>query len=259
MSRKINQLLNNWPRGTVYASSWLRQKGIGSDLVQNYKRRNWVYALGDNAVARVGDKVTWEGGVYALQKQLGLKVHVGGKTALEMSGYAHFLPLGKPPVYLFGEPGTRLPQWFRKYDWGHPVHLVATALFPEKDQPGLTEKSQGEFSLTVASPERAIMEALSLVPQNQSFEESGLLMEGMTTFRPKLVQTLLMSCRSIKVKRLFMYLAEKLNHSWVKRLDLSKVDFGKGKRMIESGGSFDPKYQISVPLLNDERQRTVEA
>lgn len=254
MSRKINQLLNNWPRGTVYASSWLRQQGIGSDLIQSYKRRNWLYALGDNAVARVGDKVSWEGGVYALQKQLGLKVHVGGKTALEMSGYAHFIPMGKTPVFLFGIPGSRLPQWFQKYEWGHPIHLVATALFTDR-MAGLTEKSQGEFTLTLASPERAIMEALSLVPQNQSFEEAGLLMGSMTTLRPKFVQTLLMSCRSIKVKRLFMHLAEKLHHPWVKKLDLSKVDFGKGKRKIDSGGHFDPKYQISVPRLNDDPEK----
>ncbi len=91
------------------------------------------------------------------------------------------------------------------------------------------------------------MEVLYLVPANESFEEAGLLMEGLTTLRPRLVQALLTQCRSVKVKRLFMFLAEACNHAWVKKLDLSKVDFGKGKRMIVKGGRFDAKYNITVP------------
>ena len=56
-----------------------------------------------NSGARAGDRVDWIGGVYALQQQLRLPIHIGGKTALEMQGYAHFLPLGKGQfVWLFG-------------------------------------------------------------------------------------------------------------------------------------------------------------
>ncbi|MCP4403625.1 MAG: hypothetical protein GY801_40760 [bacterium] len=41
--------------------------------------------------------VDWTGAVYALQAQLSLNVHVGGKTALEIKGYAHYLSdLPKP-------------------------------------------------------------------------------------------------------------------------------------------------------------------
>jgi hypothetical protein len=75
-------------------------------------------------------------------------------------------------------------------------------------------------------------------------------MESLTTLRPGLVQSLLEQCRSVKVKRLFMFLAEHHNHAWVERLDLSKVDFGKGKRMIVKGGRFDAKYRITVPERN---------
>ena len=33
-----------------------------------------------------------------------------------------------------------------------------------------------------------------------------------------------------------MYLAEDCHHAWVQKLDLSRVDFGKGKRMLVKGG-----------------------
>ena len=60
-------------------------------------------------------------------------------------------------------------------------------------------------------------------------------MEGLKTLRPDLVTVLLANCNSIKVKHLFMYLAEEENHLWLPRVDLSEVDFGKGKRVIGEG------------------------
>ena len=68
-----------------------------------------------------------------------------------------------------------------------------------------------------------------------------------------MVQSLLVICRSIKVKRLFMYMAEKQEHSWVSELEPSRIDFGKGKRMIVPNGRYDRKYGITVPKdFNEE-------
>ena len=50
------------------------------------------------------------------------------------------------------------------------------------------------------------------------------------------------------MKRVFLYLAEKLNYDYFKRLDLSKIDLGKGKRqVILQNSQYDKKYQITVP------------
>jgi hypothetical protein len=57
-----------------------------------------------------------------------------------------------------------------------------------------------------------------------------------------------MACNSIKVKRLFLYLAEGHGHPWFERLDLNALDLGKGNRSIVVGGRLDPKYQITVPV-----------
>jgi hypothetical protein len=113
---------------------------------------------------------------------------------------------------------------------------------------GLTQKDLGSYAVTISTPERAIMEVMYSLPREASFEEVALLMEGLTTLRPRMLQVLLEQCRSVKVKRLFMYLAEDCNHAWVQKLDVSKVDFGKGKRMIVKGGRFNSKYNITVPI-----------
>jgi hypothetical protein len=245
---KINRLLTDWSRGTVAVQSWLSDRGVYRQLVEVYHKTGWLNRIGRGAFTRMDDRVDWTGGLYAIQEQMRLKIHAGGKTALQMHGYAHFLPLGKGgAVSLFGPPGEKLPAWFRKYDWGANIQYMTTGLFSDQTNVGLTKKETGSYVVTVSSPERAIMEVVFLVPQKESFEEATLLMEGLRNLRPRLVQNLLEQCQSVKVKRLFMLLAENCNHPWVKKLDLSRVHFGKGKRSIVKGGRLDPKYNITVP------------
>ncbi|OGR51315.1 MAG: hypothetical protein A3I11_07260 [Elusimicrobia bacterium RIFCSPLOWO2_02_FULL_39_32] len=246
-TNKLNHLLTNWPNGTVTVSSWLKDQGYSNPLLSKYKKSSWMESLGHDANVRPNDKVNWTGGLYAIQEQLHLPIHAGGKTALQLHGYAHFLPIGKGvTVTLFGPTGVKLPSWFLQHDWQVKVHYTMTKIFPAGDL-GLVRKEMGSFSIKVSSPERAMMEVLHLVPLKESYDEAKLLMEGLTTLRPTLVQDLLEECGSIKVKRLFMHLAEELNLPWAKKLDIKKVNFGKGKRVIRKGGHFDPKYNISIP------------
>lgn len=190
----------------------------------------------------------WTGGLYALQSQLGIPVHVGGKTALEMQGYGHFVPAGEGgAVYLFGDPGTRLPVWFLRHAWGVRLVFTTGALFPWNPKAGLAEKPLGDYSIGLSAPEQAMLELLVRVSDGDSLEEARLLMEGLTGLRPSLVQGLLESCRSVKAKRLFLFLAELCGHSWIEKLDVLKVDLGKGKRSVVKEGCLDSRYQITVP------------
>ena len=116
---------------------------------------------------------------------------------------------------------------------------------------GLTTKQIGEYEIVLSTRERAMMEYLDLVPELESYSQAIYLMEGLKTLRPNAVQELLEKCRSIKVKRLFMHLAEESNHAWVNYVSLSKVNFGSGKRVISGGGKFHSKYNLSVPEVRE--------
>jgi hypothetical protein len=70
--------------------------------------------------------------------------------------------------------------------------------------------------------------------------------------RSQVVQLLLEKCCLVKVKRLFLHLAEKCQHNWLAELDLNRIDLGHGKRKIGAGGIYDAKYQLSVPKLTTE-------
>ncbi|MBI3900003.1 MAG: type IV toxin-antitoxin system AbiEi family antitoxin [Gammaproteobacteria bacterium] len=253
-SSKINQLLKKWSAGTVATLRWLEQQGVYQQLAHEYEKTSWLQRIGQGAYIKSADKVEWLGGLFALQEQLGLPIHVGGKTALQMQGYAHFLSLGKgATVSLFGLPNAKLPAWFKRYRWGVKLRYTTTSLFAGKPVVGLTTQDTGTFAIRVSTPERAMMEMLYAVPKEETYEEARLLMEGLTTLRPRLVQTLLERCASVKTKRLFMVLAESSGHAWVKKVDLSKVDFGAGKRMLVRGWRFDSKYNISVPETEPRR------
>lgn len=73
------------------------------------------------------------------------------------------------------------------------------------------------------------------------------LIEGMMTLRPELIRNLLKSCRSVKVKRLFLFMAENNKLPWYEKLDVSKVDLGSCKRTMVKNEKLDNKYKITVP------------
>ncbi len=104
----------------------------------------------------------------------------------------------------------------------------------------------------MSSAERAIMEQIQLAGTNDDIDHVLQLMEGLTTLRPGVVQYLLENCRSIKVKRVFLWSAEKTGHEWFQRLELSRIKLGNGKRQIYKGGRFNRKYGITVPGQDNE-------
>ena len=91
------------------------------------------------------------------------------------------------------------------------------------------------------------MECLSQCPDRFSLMEGYEVMENLLSLRPAAVQTLLEQCKSIKVKRLFLYFAEKVGHRWFEDLYTSKVGLGRGVRRLVPNGRYAPKYELMLP------------
>lgn len=245
---KINQLLQQWSRGTVATNPWLESQGVSSDLARWYVRTGWLRRIGPGAYAQAGDTINWMGGIHALQSQLGMSVHAGAKSALELQGRAHYVPLGsRKRVILISDVPETLPTWFRKHSWEEQIEHHSLKLFERTPPESLRQIDGGSFKIAVSSPERAIMEEMRLVRTNDDIEHSIQLLENLLTLRPNIVQPLLEACTSIKAKRLFLWGAERIGHRWFDSLAPGNVDLGAGKRQLYKGGAFDPKYRITVP------------
>ena len=252
---KLNHLVTAIPPGVVLTLPWLAPQGVSAKPPWGDVKSHWLDRVGEGAYQKPGDTVTWMGALSALQHQLQLPLHIGGRTALELLGQTHFIPLGGiQQVILFATTNVRVPRWFcDSNSWKIKLLINKTTLFSEHDSTlGLINKTIDGINVKLATPERAAIEIAALVPHKQHFDEAAKLIEALSQLRPSLLQSLLERCNSIKAKRLLLYFADKFQHPWLAKLDLTKVDLGKGKRMIGQGGCYDAKYQISVPKIEEE-------
>jgi hypothetical protein len=269
---KLNQLERTLPEGLLVDAAWMERHGYSTSLRSQYVAAGWLVQPVRGTYKRPLGELTWQKVIVSLQTLLGHVLLVGGRTALELQGYGHYLASEGPQViHLYGPeppPGWlfKLPlrQEFRFHREGtlfkaDPVHKGITSLswnLP-RDRGQSTEGLRSspyellwgpsDWPLTLSSPERAYLEMLDELPQHESFEVADRMMEGLTTLRPGRLQRVLADCRSVKVKRLFFYFADRHRHSWLKHLDKDAIDLGTGKRMLVRGGKLDPKYLITVP------------
>jgi hypothetical protein len=240
---KINSLLQKFPSGALYFGSWLNENGISYSLQRHYRNAQWLKAIDKGVMYRTGEKPTLFSALSCFNSQLGKKFHIGAMSALEMRGFAHYVPLGRQTIVVYCPHGEWFPKWFSKYDWG--VEILTK--YSEFSKNGITTVDENNFEVAVSSPERAFLESLDLAPKQYNLTDLYQIMEMLNGLRPDLLQTLLEECKSIKVKRLFLYMAEKAGHSWFGNLDLTKIDLGRGKRAIVKNGVYVSKYQITIP------------
>lgn len=253
-SSKIQKLLKELPNNTVATTSWLVKQGISAQLRKRYEGSGWLKSIGYGAYSKLDDEPDVFGGIYALQYQLQLHVHVGALSALDIKDGAHFVPKNpdKRPVYLFSHSRYRqvqLPKWFIT---NFPMSIkYDRRLFD--DLTGVEKHNMNDFSIRASSTERALFEMLSLVPKVVSFEHASLLFEGKEYLRAELVQKLLESCRIDVLKRLYLYFIEAHNLSVRKKLKMNKINLGRGLRVIAGGKCYSEKYDLMLPkLIQDE-------
>lgn len=250
--RSLNQLLATYPPGALLPTRWLTSHGYADNLLPKYVAGGWLASAGRGVYCRTGAEPTWGEAVHALQHLLGLPLHVGGLSALDLAGFAHFLRPGGKPVFVYGP--KRPPPWAAGVVPDHPLMWRADRLFQfpldasDAERALVEVRPDGErHALRFASEERAFLELLDETPHRARVHEADAILAGLVRLRPARLQALLASCTSYKVKRLFLALAHRHHHPWLKHLDLGAIDLGRGKRVLVPGGKLDPRFQITLP------------
>lgn len=267
---KLNQLERFLPEGLLVDAAWLEQHGYSRALRSQYVSSGWLLQPFRGVYHRQRAISSWEQIVISLQTLLQYPVSVGGRSALELQGYAHYLPASPDirSIHLYTE--KKLPGWLSKFSGNahfishnrsrflSPIHLDEEALTLEysRNDNEVTPLSGGliimpwghwKWPLVISSPERAILELMDELPRNESFHQVDMIMEGLVNLRPRRLQTLLEDARSVKVKRLFFFFANRHQHKWLSHLNGEKISLGSGKRVIFQGGKLDNKYGITIP------------
>jgi len=252
---KLNKLFDLLPEGVVVPSKWLVEQGYSRQLVRKYVQGEWLVSLGHGVYTRPQTVPNWQGFVLGIQHFAGLSFHVGSLSALNLQGYAHYLPLGDNAkegldlIHLWGQ--GKVPAWVKTIAISKILQFHKRRLFVSLvSADGLESVPSGvrDLQIQVSTPERAIMEVLYEVGGDEhAFILAYELFEGLTSLRPKIVNTLLLHCSSIKVKRLFLFMADQFSYPWISRIKKNQLDVGSGKRVIVKGGKLNKRYLITVP------------
>lgn len=246
MATKIKLIIEKVPRNAVLFSSWLSENGIDRKEQTLYVRSGWLERISRGVYKLAGETPTVYSILASYNTQLNKMIRIGASTALDLRGYSHFVMMGKPLAYIFSSKNQRIPSWFEEGEWDMTIKYFTTSAFGEAEL-GLRKMMIDGNEVLFSSPERAFMECLHLSPAHYSLMDIYYVMEMLTTLRPKLVQELLEICTSVKVKRLFLYMAEKSGHLWFKAINTEEITLGSGKRVCASNGKFIGKYDITIP------------
>ena len=158
---KINQLLlSATPRGLLF-SEWLKKNGYSDQLIKRYRESGWLTMLSRGVMYRTGDDLSAYASLSCYDRQLGKEFRIAAHSALELFGFNHYVPMGKP--LLMVEHGKQnVPEWMRSDVFDRTIKPFSTDTFSE---PQVTKVVKEGIELLDSSPEQAFLECLLLTPQ----------------------------------------------------------------------------------------------
>ncbi|PWK53913.1 type IV toxin-antitoxin system AbiEi family antitoxin [Pleionea mediterranea] len=242
------------PYGMLATKKWLTMQGFSTHALDNAVKTETLLLLASGVYSQYTRNLRWEGIVASLQRMDDSpvpSVHVGGLTALYLSGLSQYLSMGKQVVHLYSQ--NKLPSWLARlslstiYESHSVKALWSESVMKSEKFIKAYEWESGLPPIYYSCPEKAILEVLASTPGTVTIEHANELMQGLVNLSPRKLDALLDACCNIKVKRLFFWLAKRQNYSWFKKLKSDKYDLGSGKRVIVKGGILDKDYLITVP------------
>lgn len=239
------------PYGYITTRQTLRDAGFAVHQIDNLLKAQNIIAVSSGVYRSPETTISWEGMVASLQK-LQFGVTVGGLTALSLTGFQHYVTLSSAEqVALFYT--QRLPAWVQTatpsthFDFHRHTKLLHPSAQAGPLYWSITSARHPSIEFAASRPELALLETLLGVPDTLSFEHADFLMEGLSTLSPTRLHSALNQCRSIKVKRLFFWFAQRHQHGWAKKLNAENYNLGAGKRVLATPGKLDKTFQITVP------------
>jgi hypothetical protein len=258
-STRLKHVLDQVPPGFLVDSRWLAASNVAKSSASDYHREGWLERVARGVYRRpypkasAQDPVDWKLVILSAQWIMGYDFHVGGMTALSLEGHNHYLDLGRSAnLYLYGD----VPTWLPKLHLDEQVLSRRRQLLGSEplgiddedfDPAAKNAPNPWHWPLRRSTPERAVLEALNELPDQESFHKIDMLFQGLPSLRPGRLGKLLQACRSVKVKRLFFLFADRHRHRWLAHINRTSIDLGRGPRMLVESGRYVAAYQLVVP------------
>lgn len=232
ISNKL-KVISGLAPGHPVSAEQLREFDISKDLLVYYVKAGWLNRLANGVYIKPGTELDLNASLLLLQKH-SKGMHIGGKTALDIYGLRHYMS-NAPVTQLYAWDAVKLPAWLTQK---FKCDFKRKRLFEENPNEPLyvsAFKSKNNSPL-VSEPERAALEMLSEVPNNQSITEAEEILEGAFNLRSDVMSDLLHKCKSVKTVRLFLSLASKLSLPVYDDIKDEKFPIGSNNWVYSSRG-----------------------
>jgi hypothetical protein len=240
---KINHLLSKMRPSGLLFSKWLKSCGYSDQLQKRYRDSGWFSSLSKGVMYRTGEDLSAYQSLSSYNEQMNIKTRVAAMSSLEYAGYNHYVPMGKPVLMVALPHDVKRPMWMNSNTFDMTFQTFKTQVFSCIEESSVSD----DKNLYVSSPEQAFLECILLAPRFYNYMDLYYIMEQLTTLRSDILQRLLEGTDSYRVKRVFLYMAEKAGHYWFHELNLDKINLGSSKLQLVKNGVYNAKYQITVP------------
>ena len=149
MALKSEQSLDQClPDGQLVNRAWLQAHGFDRPRIDYYVRAGKLEAVAHGVYRRPGPPLKWEHVVYSLN-EMGFPVRVGGRSALELQGLAHYLPAGdlqRIDLYVTNP----IPGWVASFPGAFRFVVYSRRLFDPLPEPAVHTRPFGAWDWPVS-------------------------------------------------------------------------------------------------------------
>ncbi len=128
LGSKINQLLSCGVYGGLFFSEWLSKMGYSAQLLKRYKDSGWLESLANGVFFRRNEQLSALAAIHSYTMQTGKSVRIGAHSALELHGFSHYVPMGKPKLMVSFDP-LKTKEWIKTDKFDMNIESISTRIF----------------------------------------------------------------------------------------------------------------------------------
>ena len=162
ITSKLNKLLSESLPGGLLFAGWLRKGGYSSQLLKKYRDSGWLEALGRGVMYRRNDNLSALTAVHCYNYQTGSNARIAAHSALELLGFSHYIPMGKPRLMVVFESGN-VEDWVRSDKYDMTIVPFHTGIFKN---PLTQSYKRDRYDIKISSPEQAFWNVCTLSRAN---------------------------------------------------------------------------------------------
>jgi len=256
-TKKIpEEILKRWLPGSIHSIEALQEKNITSNEILTWHHKGYLTKLQSETYMLASAKLTLEEIYLFLRHDRKMPVYIGNITAMKMQGFAQnhkdvnsiyfYMPSQKYlPTRLLSDLSSLI---------GMEIQLIGRNIFSEKMNHTIYPIQHNNQIIYLSSPERALFEALSGLPEIPGMQAAQKFISEFTFSTPGAFQVLLEDCTDSLAKGVLLYYAHQAGLPWYASLDRSQIML-KGARQLWLTGKdgtetvFQPKAAQKIGKL----------